>query len=236
MLPPWVEFDDILSAGMVGLAEASANYNPSRNKNFEGFAQFRIRGAILDSLRRSDWAPRDLRQKGRLLQEAICRLSLNLSRSPSEDEVATELKISLEEYQKLGNELAGLQIGSLNQMQDDGFDVEEITCISSRSEDDPLSRCMEGELRDKVARAIKNLSKEEQLVTTLYYYEELTQAEIASMLGMSERKIQQIRTSALRYLRAPLQKVSTIDGKHPMLVFKKRASTVHLTTSRRSAA
>ena len=125
-LPKHVDIDDLFSAGLVGLMEAYAKFNPENKVEFVSFAQFRIRGAMLDSLRVSDWAPRKLRQKGRAVQEAIRALTSRLGYAPSEDEVAAELKISLNAYQLLLGDLDGLEIGALYRTRDNDSGDEEL--------------------------------------------------------------------------------------------------------------
>jgi RNA polymerase sigma factor for flagellar operon FliA len=208
-LPQNVEFDDILSAGMVGLMEASAKFDPSKQIKFASFASFRIRGAILDSLRVLDWAPRHLRQQGRAVREAIQTLTVRFRRSPSDDEVAAELKISLSAYQKLLGDLRGLEIGTLHRLRADGSDDEEVVCIPAPPEDDPLSCFIRGELTERLIAAIKNLPERERIVTTLRLSEEMTMSDIGLALGLDTVRITQIRSSAVRHLREALSDVSS---------------------------
>src|SRR5579863_10575353 len=156
-LPQHVEIEDLVSAGVVGLMDAFAKFDPDKNVQFRSYAQFRIRGAILDSLRTLDWSPRELRRKGRAVEEAIWVLTARLGRAPGEPEVAAEMSLSLEEYQQLLGELKGLEIGTLNVEHNDDSGDEELTYIPGRPEDDPLFRCLRGELEDRLADAIANL-------------------------------------------------------------------------------
>src|ERR1700678_3616676 len=154
-LPKNVEIDDLFSAGMVGLMEASAKFNPEKGIKFASFASFRVRGAILDSLRISDWAPRQLRQRGRVVQEVIRTLTMRFKRAPLEDEVAAELKTSLHTYQKLLADLHGLEIGTLHRVREDGSGDEELVYIPGPPEDDPLFRSMRGEIKHRMTEAIE---------------------------------------------------------------------------------
>jgi RNA polymerase sigma factor FliA len=207
-LPKNVDIEDLFSAGLLGLMEAAAKFDPAKNIAFASYAQFRVRGAILDSLRNSDWAPRSLRQKGRAVQEAIRALSAQLGRAPSEDEIAAQLTISLDAYQKLLGELKGLEIGTLEREHDEDSVDDEAVGVPSRPEDDPLFRCLRGEIEKRLTAAIEGLPERERLIITLYYYEELTRAEISLALGVSEARIQQIRTSAVLHLRVALSDFS----------------------------
>jgi RNA polymerase sigma factor for flagellar operon FliA len=203
-LPQNVELGDLVSAGLVGLMEASVKFDPEKNIRFASYAQFRVRGAILDSLRILDWAPRELRQKGRAIQEAIRTLAARLGHAPAEDQIAGELKISLESYQKLLGDLHGLEVGALHRERKDDSGEEEEVYIPTPVEDDPLFRCMQGELKGRLTAAIESLPHREKLVATLYYYEEMTRSEIALALGMDGITVSQIRASAMLHLRAAL--------------------------------
>ena len=204
-LPQHVEMEDLVSAGVVGLMDAFTKFDPNKKVQFRSYAQFRIRGAILDSLRTLDWSPRDLRRKGRAVEEAIRLLTARLGRSPNEIEIAGEMKVGLDEYQNLLGELKGLEIGTLHIEHNEDSGEEELAYIPSRTEDDPLFRCLRGELREKLVNAIEGLSERERLVMTLYYYEELTMREIGLALGVVESRVSQIHASAVLHLRATLR-------------------------------
>jgi len=206
-LPRTVEFDDLLSAGMVGLMEAAAKFNPAKNIKFASYAQFRVRGAILDSLREMDWAPRHMRQKGRAVREATQTLAARLGHSPMEEEVAAELKIDLNDYQILMGDLNSLEMVSLHWKRDEDSGEEDLIPIQAKPEDDPLFRCMRGQMGERLTLAIEELSERERLVTTLYYYEELTLREIGLAMGLDPTRVSQIRGSAVNHLRLALSKV-----------------------------
>jgi len=206
-LPRTVDFDDLLSAGMVGLVEAAAKFNPAKNIKFASYAQFRVRGAILDSLRVMDWAPRHMRQKGRAVREAIQTLTSRLGRTPLEEDVAAELKIDLNDYQILLGHLNSLEMVSLHRKRDEDSGEEDLVPIQAKPEDDPLFRCIRGEMGERLILAIEELSERERLVTTLYYYEELTLREIGLAMGLDPTRVSQIRGSAVSHLRTALSKV-----------------------------
>ncbi len=204
-LPQHVELDDLISAGIVGLMDAFSKFDPNKKVQFRSYAQFRIRGAILDSLRTLDWSPRDLRRKGRAVEEAIRALTQRLGRAPQEPEVAAELGIGLDEYQTLLGDLKGLEIGTLHVERSEDSGEEELAYIPGRPDDDPLFRCLRGEMEERLTEAIANLPDRERLVMTLYYYEEMTMREIGLALGVVESRVSQIHASAVVHLRAALR-------------------------------
>jgi RNA polymerase sigma factor for flagellar operon FliA len=207
-LPQHVDIEDLVSAGVVGLMDAFSKFDPTKQVQFRSYAQFRIRGAILDSLRTLDWSPRELRRKGRAVEEAIRVLTQRLHRAPAEPEVAAEMTLSLEEYQQLLGDLKGLEIGTLHMERNEDSGEEELAYIPGSPEDDPLFRCLKGELKDRLSEAIANLPDRERLVMTLYYYEELTMREIGLALGVVESRVSQVHASAVVHLRAALKDLS----------------------------
>jgi RNA polymerase sigma factor for flagellar operon FliA len=203
-LPQQVELEDLISAGIVGLLDAFQKFDPAKKVQFRTYAQFRVRGAILDSLRALDWGPRDLRRKGRAVEEAIRSLSSKLGKAPTESEVAAEMSLSLEEYQQLLGELSGLELGSLNALPADDNGVEALALLPAGPEDDPFLRCQTSEMRSLLADAIAELPERERLVLTLYYYEELTMKEVGATMGVVESRVSQLHSSAMARLRVAL--------------------------------
>jgi RNA polymerase sigma factor for flagellar operon FliA len=208
-LPQHVDIEDLVSAGVVGLMDAFSKFDPTKQVQFRSYAQFRIRGAILDSLRTLDWSPRELRRKGRAVEEAIRVLTQRMGRAPSEPEVAAEMTLSLEEYQQLLGDLKGLEIGTLHMERNEDSGEEELAYIPGNPEEDPLFRCLKGELKDRLSEAIANLPDRERLVMTLYYYEEMTMREIGLALGVVESRVSQVHASAVVHLRAALKDLSS---------------------------
>ncbi len=206
-LPQHVDIEDLVSAGVVGLMDAFSKFDPQKKVQFRSYAQFRIRGAILDSLRTLDWSPRDLRRKGRAAEEAVRVLTSRLGRTPGELEIAAEMGLGLEEYQSLLGDLKGLEIGTLHVEHNEDSGEEEIAYVPGRPEDDPLFCCLRGELQEKLTNAIERLPERERLVMTLYYFEELTMREIGLALGVVESRVSQIHTAAVLHLRVALQEV-----------------------------
>lgn len=203
-LPQHVELDDLISAGVVGLLDALMKYEAGRETQFRSYAQFRVRGAILDSLREQDWAPRELRRSSREIEQAIVRCGQRLGRTPDEMEIAAELKVSVKELRATLGDLRGLEIGSLQAEHGEDSESEEITYVADPSEPGALFHCLQGELRQHLADAIEALPERERLVVTLSYYEELTMKEIAQMLGVVESRVSQMRSAAVLKLRAAM--------------------------------
>ena len=203
-LPQHVELDDLVSAGVVGLIDAFSKFDHTKKVQFKSYAQFRIRGAILDSLRTLDWSPRELRRKGRAVEEAIRALTQRLGRAPAEQEIARDMGLELTDYQQLLGDLKGLEIGSLHVERTEDSGDEELAYIPGSPEDDPLFRCLQSEMRERLAGAIDGLPEKERLVLTLYHYEGLTMKEIGQMLGVVESRVSQIHSSAVIRLRAAL--------------------------------
>ncbi len=203
-LPQHVELDDLVSAGMVGLIDAFSKFDHNKKVQFKSYAQFRVRGAILDSLRTLDWSPRELRRKGRAVEEAIRAVTQRLGKAPSEVEIAAQMSLSLSDYQTLLGDLKGLEIGSLHMERSEDSGDEELAYIPGAPEEDPLFRCLKGEMKQRLTDAIEELPDKERMVLTLYYYEELTMKEIGLTLGVVESRVSQIHSSAVVRLRTAL--------------------------------
>jgi RNA polymerase sigma factor FliA len=223
-LPQHVELDDLVSAGVVGLIDAFSKFDHKKKVQFKSYAQFRIRGAILDSLRTLDWSPRELRRKGRAVEEAIRAVTQRVGRAPSEQEIAKELELTLTDYQLLLGDLKGLEIGSLHMERSEDSGDEELAYIPGAPEEDPLFRCLKGEMKQRLADAIDELPERERMVLTLYYYEELTMKEIGLTLGVVESRISQIHSSAVLRLRVALAGLLSRDSGDVMS--SKRKGTV----------
>ena len=203
-LPQHVDMEDLVSAGVVGLMDAFSKFDPEKKVQFRSYAQFRIRGAIIDSLRTLDWSPRELRRKGRAVEEAIRVLTARLGRPPGEAEIAAEMELSLDEYQQLLGDLKGLEIGTLHLERNEDSGEEELAYVPGRPDEDPLFRCLRGELEERLAEAIHQLPDRERLVMTLYYYEEMTMREIGLALGVVESRVSQVHAAAVVHLRSAL--------------------------------
>ncbi|MGB8885549.1 MAG: FliA/WhiG family RNA polymerase sigma factor [Candidatus Korobacteraceae bacterium] len=202
-LPQHVPFDDLLHAGIVGLIDALHKYDASKNVRFASYAKFRIRGAILDSLRDMDWSPRDLRRKARRLEATMQKLQTELGHSATEPELAEAMGMTLEEFQHLLDEIRGLEVGSLQiESLEDGRETDLGETLPGPANQDPLSLCLLGERKQILADAIAQLPEREQQVLALYYQEELTMKEVGAVLGVGESRVSQIHSVAVARLRA----------------------------------
>jgi len=209
-LPRHVPLEDLVHAGVIGLIDALNKFDRSKHVQFGSYAKFRIRGAILDSLREMDWGPRELRRKARGVEEAQRKLSLELSRAPTEVEVAAELKLELREFQRLLTELDGLEVGSLHlESPWDGKDEDLCDYLPNAPEDTPFFRCMRSEMKELLARAVADLPEKEQQVLALYYFEELTMKEVGAVLGIGESRVSQIHSLAVVRLRARMAELTS---------------------------
>ncbi|HZQ67121.1 MAG TPA: FliA/WhiG family RNA polymerase sigma factor [Terriglobales bacterium] len=207
-LPRHVSLDDLIHAGVLGLIDALSKYDQNKHVQFGSYAKFRIRGAILDSLRELDWSPRDLRRKARQLEDATTRLRLRLGRDPSEPELAAELGLDLRCLQSLLAELNGLEIGSFRiESARDGREEDLCEYIADDPEETPLLQCMRSEMKELLAKAIAELPERERQVLTLYYFEELTMKEVGVVLGVGESRVSQVHSMALVRLRARLSEL-----------------------------
>ena len=221
-LPQHVPIGDLYSAGVLGLLDAFGKFDPSKHVLFRTYAQYRIRGAILDSLRTLDWSPRELRRKARAVEQAIQTLTAQIHRNPTDPEIAQKLNVPLAAYQQLLGELKGLEIGTLYAERSDDSGEEEQVYLPGRVEDDPLFRYLDAEMRERLTKAIEGLPERERMVMTLYYYEETTMREIGLILGVVESRVSQIHASAVLHLRARLAASTTLNepqaklnGDHP---------------------
>lgn len=205
-LPQQVPLEDLVHAGVIGLIEAVGGYDASKSVPFKPYAKFRIRGAILDSLRELDWGSRGLRHKGRQIEEAISKLSKQLGRQPAEEEIAAELGISIGELYDLAHKIDGaILVGQqVNSTYDRSEKQDLIESAPSRDEN-PFEQCERTEVKEMLAEAIATLSEKEQMVISLYYKEELTMKEIAAVMQLGESRISQLHTLALAKLRTGLK-------------------------------
>jgi RNA polymerase sigma factor for flagellar operon FliA len=207
-LPPQVLLEDLVHAGILGLMDAVRKFDPSKNVRLKYYAEFRIRGAILDSLRQVDWSPRTLRRQARRLEQAISACKGRLGRDPTEPEIAAELQMRLEDLQRLLGELRGLNIGSLqDETNESGRREEAPQCRAVAEDEDPFFCTLRLEMADLLASAIRDLSPREREVMALYHFEELTMKKVGAMLGIGESRISQINAVALLRLRTRLREL-----------------------------
>jgi RNA polymerase sigma factor for flagellar operon FliA len=206
-LPPSVEVDDLVQAGMMGLLDAINRYEENHGAQFETYAVLRIRGAMLDELRSSDWMPRSTRANMRKVETAMATLQQQLGRPPSESEVAKSLKLSLADYQDLLGDSGGHQL----LYYEDFHDEEGSDSFLDRyavDDDDPLKSLLDTDFRQTVIDAIDALPPREKMLMGLYYEEELNLKEIGAVMGVSESRVSQLHTQAVARLRTYLRERS----------------------------
>ncbi len=206
-VPSFMNKDDMKSAGLLGLLDAANKYDPAKNILFKTFAEYRIRGAILDEMRKLDWFSRSLREKQTRIGKTIFDLELKLGRDPEEHEVAQAMNISLEDYQSMLGEVCHLGCVSLNETLDNSQEGSSFldSLMDERPDIFPGARIEGQQLAEKVAEILAQLSEKERLVISLYYYEELTQKEIAEVLDLSEGRVSQLHSQALIKLKTKLE-------------------------------
>lgn len=197
-LPSQVLLEDLVQAGVVGLLDAVEKYDPRKNVELKAYADFRIRGAILDSLREGDWSPRALRRQGRRLEEAVSKCESRLGRSPGEQEIATELEMSLPALQRLLRDLNGLEVENFQEPVAGGEMAGE-DWLGSKN--DAFSITFRSELTRLLMNAIAELSERERQILTLYHFKGLPMKAIGSALGIGESRVSQIHSAALLRLR-----------------------------------
>ena len=198
-----VEYDDLVGYGIFGLNDAIDKFDLEKQVKFETYASLRIRGAILDQIRKMDWIPRTLRQRQRQMDHACMKLESELGRPASDAEIANELDISVEEYNGWKNEAQFMNLVSLDDYLEQGGDGR-MEVAGSRRFDHPEQAVEKRELKKMLAEALKSLTEKECSVITLYYYEDMTLKEISQVLSVSESRVSQLHTKALRKIKEQL--------------------------------
>jgi len=210
-LPAHIEESDLISYGLLGLIGAIERFDPDREIKFETFAVSRIKGSIIDELRSLDWVPRSVRARARDVEKANAKLEAKLQRSPTEEEMAKELKITVEEFQNALLEIANSSVLALDDLwtfadpEGGGGQISVLDTITDPNAVDPESEAQSSELKDRLADAIESLPERERLVIALYYYENLTLREIGEVLGVTESRVSQLHTKAVLALRPRFQ-------------------------------
>jgi RNA polymerase sigma factor for flagellar operon FliA len=207
-LPAHVEEADLISYGLGGLISAIGRFDLSREIKFETFAIPRIRGAIIDELRSLDWVPRSVRARAREFERVNTKLEARLQRAPTDEEMAAELGLSVEDFQEALLQISTSTIVALDELwsvsDSSGDQVSLLDTLPDRGAPDPQNVVDQGELRDRIADAIAALPEREKLVIALYYYENLTLREIGEVLGVTESRVSQLHTKAVLRLRSKL--------------------------------
>ena len=204
-LPPNVELDDLIQAGMMGLADALSRYEAAQGVQFETFATQRIRGAMLDELREGDWMSRSSRKSQKDIEQAVHRLEQKLGRSPLESEIAAEMGMALAEYQSLLGKVRGTQLVYLEDMthgeEDDGFLDRHVADSGA----DPVELLRDQRLKVSLVNAIKSLPEREQHIMGMYYEHDMNLKEIAAVLGVTESRVCQLHSQSIARLRAKMR-------------------------------
>jgi RNA polymerase sigma factor for flagellar operon FliA len=206
-----VEYDDLIGYGVFGLIDAIDKFDYEKGVKFETYASLRVKGAIIDSIRKMDWVPRTLRQRNKQFETAYAQLEETLGREPTEEELAEKLKLSLKETQEFINKSSVLSLISLDDYLDQNYETAYTTHLASPVET-PEEHIDKQQLHAMLTEAIEKLSDKEKKVVTLYYFEELTLKEISIIMGVSESRISQIHSKAIIRLQAKL-------GRHKSLLF-----------------
>jgi RNA polymerase sigma factor FliA len=210
-LPAHVEQADLVSYGTFGLIDAITRFEPTREVKFESYAMARIRGAIIDELRTTDWIPRSVRMKARQFERTVAELESRLHRTPTDDEVADEMGMDVEEIRKFLGQLSLVNVVALDELltDDDGGGAPSLgDTLQDSSALDPQAMAEHGEARQLLARAVEQLPEREKVVVSLYYFEGLTLADIGRVLGVTESRICQLHTKAVLHLRTKLADIA----------------------------
>lgn len=200
-LPPSVLVDDLIQAGMIGLLEAQKNYDSTKGASFDTYAGIRIRGAMLDDIRRGDWVPRSVHKNNREISQAISILEGELNRDPTDSEVAAHLDMSLEQYHSA---LTDINCSRLVGIEDLGVSDDAISPADDEEDSSPFKGVADESFRTSLIEAIKALPEREALVLSLYYDEELNLKEIGEVIGVSESRVSQILSQSMQRLRTKL--------------------------------
>jgi RNA polymerase sigma factor for flagellar operon FliA len=203
-LPSQVEMSELVSVGIVGLVDAARRYQPSLGVPFDAFARRRVHGAMLDSLRGLDWAPRAVRKIRRDVDQALGCLRHELGREPSEPEIAERLNVTVDVYRKMLDQMRSVDLATIRQ-RDPRVEERRSVELTVDLEDGPQVRLERAELRQHLARALSELPERERQILSMYYDHELTLAEIGVVIGVGESRVSQLRTQAIGRLRARLR-------------------------------
>lgn len=205
-LPAYMDAEDLVSVGIMGLMDAMDKYDPNREAKFKTYAEFRIRGAMLDEIRSMDWIPRSVHERVSLLQRTHTRLLNRMGRPPTDEEVAAEMNLSpaeLNEFLVRSRGAILVSLDDINLHEPDGPKI--LDMLADTHQSDPLATILNDQERERVADAIQQLPEKERLVLTLYYFEELTMKEIGGILKITESRVCQIHTKAILHLKGKLE-------------------------------
>jgi RNA polymerase sigma factor for flagellar operon FliA len=205
-LPSHIELDDLISSGVIGLMDAIEKYDPSRDNKFKTYAEFRIRGAILDELRAQDWVPRSVRDKAKMLDKTVVELEAQLGRTATDEEVAAKLGVSMDDFYDLVNHVRPVSVLSIDEASTfsnvDKMSI--LNLLESCKINNPLNQLKLKSVKSIVTGAIEDLPERQRLVLSLYYYEDLNLKEIGKVLRVTESRVSQLHAQAISRLRAKL--------------------------------
>lgn len=206
-LPANIDLDDLISAGVIGLMDAIEKYDPSRDNKFKTYAEFRIRGAILDELRAQDWVPRSVREKAKMLERAYAKIEQDKGRQATDEEICAYLKISQDEYYELLNEVRSISLLSYEDLHNfsKGDKRTDVGVSGSGKMQTPFSELSVARLKSLISASIEDLPEKQRLVLSLYYYEDLNLKEIGKVLDVTESRVSQLHTQAILRLRSKLK-------------------------------
>lgn len=208
-LPSHIDLDDLQSTGVIGLMDAIEKYDPDKNCKFKTYAEFRIKGAILDQLRALDWVPRSVRQKGRRLDQAYSEVEQRLGRAASEEEIADSMGLEIGKLHGIIHQVRGISLVNIEDLRGNDPDGDRNGSYTEMLEDpdspNPFAALKDVESKQVIADTIGTLPDKERLVVSLYYYEDLNMKEIGNILGITESRVCQIHTKAVLRLRSKLK-------------------------------
>jgi RNA polymerase sigma factor for flagellar operon FliA len=210
-LPSHISLEDLISSGIIGLIDAIQKFDPAKNISFKTYAEFRIKGAMLDELRSLDWTPRSVRKKSNLIEQAYAKLQKSLGRPAEAEEVAQTLGLGLEDFHHLLDETKGISLVALEGARktsgggSEPLEVDLADSLQDAKVRDSFLAVHFSELQETMVQAIEVLPDKEKLLISLYYYEELTMKEIGEIMGYTESRISQLHTQAMYRLRASLR-------------------------------
>jgi RNA polymerase sigma factor FliA len=209
-LPPQIDLNDLVNAGVIGLIDAIEKFDPDKQIKFKTYAEFRIRGSILEELRSLDWVPKTVREKALQIEDAYARLEYVFGRPASDEEVASEMNITLETFRQLLSETASVSLLSLDDLGEEDSDLSKRNLLEFIIQDDKdysSHKIRYAKVSNLVATAIRSLPENEKEVISLYYYDELTLEEVGHVLGMTEDEVMRCHTKSILRLRARMRKI-----------------------------
>lgn len=206
-LPSSIELDDLISCGVIGLMDAISKFDPSRDNKFKTYAEFRIRGAILDELRSQDWVPRSVREKSKQLERAYAKLEREFGRPATDEEMCTELECSLEEFHELVNKSKSVSLLNIDDSAtfNRGDKKLMMGLLENRRSSNPFNAVNYKNSQNIIKEGIKSLPEKQRLVLSLYYFEDLNLKEIGQVLDVTESRVSQLHTQAILKLKAKLK-------------------------------